>query len=356
VNLNCRQWIGALALLTLVLSLPGYANAQSLTGQIGGTVTDSSKGVLPGVTVTAKNEATSATQTTVTDANGVFLFPSVIAGRYTVSFSLTNFKPSEARGVVVSATERVALPPVTMELGGMTDSVTVVAEAARIQTHSGERSATITAEQIEDIGLRGRDFLGTLKVLPGVIDSSNREAPGWNAVGNLSVNGLSSFNFSYDGITNKDTGANGFNYAHPALDSIAEVKLQASNFQAEYGRTSGATIIVVTKSGSSKFKGSGAYYKRDEAFNANSWDRRRGCSASPVINRNVPGEAGYIATRATYAGDRNPQCDKLPYRYDNVSWTIGGPVLIPGTSFNRNRDKLFFFWSVRSRSPTGSYE
>ena len=345
MNLYRRQWIVALALLTLVLGPAGYANAQTLTGQIGGTVTDSSKGVLPGVTVTAKNEATSSTQTTVTDANGAFVIPNVIAGRYTVTFTLNSFKTYEAKGVVVSATERVALAPVTMQVGGVNDSVTVVAEAAKIQTQSGERSATITAEQIEDIGLRGRDFMGTLKVLPGVIDSSNREAPGWGSVGNMSINGLTSFNFSYDGVTNKDTGSNSGNYAAPALDSIAEVKLQASNFQAEYGRTSGATIIVVTKSGTSKFRGSAAYFKRHEAFNANTWARRRDCSASPLVNANVPGTPGYIATRPTYAGDRNPNCDKAQYRYDNTAWTIGGPLLIPGTSFNENRDKLFFFWS-----------
>ena len=138
-----------------------------------------------------------------------------------------------------------------------------------MQTQSGERSAVVTAEQIEDIGLRGRDFMGTLKMLPGVVDTSARDAPGWGSVGSMTVNGQRSFNFSYDGVTNKDTGSNSGNYAAPALDSIAEVKLQASNFQAEYGRTSGATIVVVTKSGSSKFRGSAAYFRRNEDYNAN---------------------------------------------------------------------------------------
>ena len=81
-----------------------------------------------------------------------------------------------------------------------------------------------------------------LKLLPGVIDTSNREAPGWESMNNLSINGRTSFNFSYDGVTNKDTGSNSGNYAAPALDSIAEVRVQTSNFQAEYGRSSGATI------------------------------------------------------------------------------------------------------------------
>jgi hypothetical protein len=74
----------------------------------------------------------------------------------------------------------------------------------------------------------------------------------------MTINGNTNFNFSYDGVTNKDTGSNSGNYAAPALDSIAEVKVQASNFQAEFGRSSGATISVITKSGSSRFSGSAA--------------------------------------------------------------------------------------------------
>src|SRR5262245_30872028 len=151
------------------------------------------------------------------------------------------------------------------------------------------------------IAMKGRYFAGYLSMLPGVIDTRNREAPGWENMNNLSINGQTSFNFSYDGVTNKDTGQNGANYAAPALDSIAEVKVQASNFQAEYGRTSGATIVVVTKSGSAKFSGSAAYYKRDEAFNANTWDRRNSCGANPIVN-----------------GQPNPNCQKAPYRYDNT--------------------------------------
>jgi carboxypeptidase family protein len=322
-----RVCVWALALGLLCASTATSA-AQGLTGQLGGTVLDGSKAMLPGATVTVKNEATAATMTTVTDANGAFLFPNLIAGRYEMKVTLPSFKTYESKGIAVSATERVSLPPITLEVGGLTETVTVQSEALLVQTQSGERSSVITAAQIQDVGLKGRDFMGLLKILPGIVDTRNREAPGWESVSNMSINGQTSFNFSYDGITNKDTGQNGANYAAPALDSIAEVKVQASNFQAEYGRTSGATIVVVTKSGSANFKGSGAYYKRNEAFNANTWDRRRSCNANPLVN-----------------GLPNTNCSKPQYRYDNTAYTIGGPVLIPGLSFNQHRDKLFFFWS-----------
>src|SRR4030095_9485981 len=141
-----------------------------------------------------------------------------------------------------SATERLSLPPMTLEVGGFQEAVSVEASSVRVQTQSGERSAPITASEIEDVGLRGRDCMGALKTLPGVVDTSARDAPGWGSVSGLTINGQTNFNFSYDGVTNKDTGSNSNNYAAPALDSIAEVKVQSSNFQAEYGRTSGATI------------------------------------------------------------------------------------------------------------------
>ena len=309
-------------------AFPASVLAQGLTGQISGTVTDAGGGVMPGVTVTIKNVGTGLTRETITGGDGVFVFPDLLAGTFDVTVAMQGFKNYEQKGVVLNATERVALRAIALEVGGLTETVSVQAETVRVQTTSGERSATMTAAQIEDVGLRGRDFMGSLKVLPGVIDTSVRDAPGWGSVGNMTINGQASFNFSYDGVTNKDTGSNSGNYAAPALDSIAEVKVQASNFQAEYGRSSGATITVVTKSGSRDFRGSAAYYKRHEAFNANTWDRRRACDAA-------------IAGGQT----NNVNCEKAPYRFDNTAWTLGGPVLIPGASFNRNRDKLFFFFS-----------
>src|SRR6185503_330358 len=191
---------------------------------------------------------------------GTFLFPDLLAGTYDIAVKMDGFKPYEQKGVELSATERVALRAIALQVGALNEQVTVKAEASLVQTTNGARSGLITRDNIEDIALKGRDFAGMLKLLPGVIDTRNREAPGWENMNNLSINGRTSFNFSYDGVTNKDTGQNGANYAAPALDSIAEIKVQTSNFQAEYGRSSGATISVVTRSGSRDFHGTAAYY------------------------------------------------------------------------------------------------
>jgi hypothetical protein len=313
----------AFALIMAVGAAPRVAMAQGLTGQISGVVTDSGGGVLPGATVTIKNAGTNLTRETVTGADGSFVFPDLLAGKYDLTISMSGFKTYEQKGVALASTERLGLRAIALEVGGVAETVTVQAEAVQVQTTTAARSGMITRDNIEDIALKGRDVAGMLKLLPGVIDTANREAPGWGSMGGgLSINGRTSFNFSYDGVTNKDTGSNSGNYAAPALDSIGEVRVQTSNFQAEYGRSSGATITVVTRSGSKDWHGSAAYYKRDDALNANEYNRKVACAAGQSI-----------------------QCKPPDYTFDNEAWTLGGPVLVPGSKFNRGRNKLFFFFS-----------
>jgi hypothetical protein len=324
-----NRFVGILAFLTLGLAVgaPGLAHAQGLSGQIGGSVVDGSKGAIPGAAVTVRNTATAVTRETVTDAQGLFVFTNLFAGTYDLRVTLTGFSTHEQKGIVLTATERVAVPPIVLEVGGLQEVVTVEASALRAQAQSGERSGTIRADEIKDTQLRGRDFLGLLQGMPGVVDTNVRNAPGWNAFLGTQINGLSDqfMGMSYDGVSSKDTGFGAANYVTPSLDSISEVKIQTSNYQAEYGRAGGANIIVVTKSGTSRFSGSAAYFKRHEGFNTNSWDRRRTCDAS---------------------GGTSPLCETPRYRYDNSAFTLGGPVLIPGTTFNQKRDKLFFFYSL----------
>jgi len=319
VNVRMRTLVCAIGLLAFVAFSANRADAQGLTGQIGGTVVDSSDAAIPGATVVVENTVSHATRQTVTDATGSFVITNLLAGTYDLSVNLTGFRPYTQTGLVLSAQERIGLPPIALQVGGFEEALTVQAEALRVQTQSAERSGTVTAEQMDEIQVRGRDFLGTLKVLPGVVDTSSREVPGWGGL-NIEVNGQTSLNLTFDGIVTKDTGGNFGTYAMPNMDSVAELRVQLSNFQAEYGRSSGSNINVITKSGNSTFRGGFGYYKRHEALNANTWNRRRDCAAGVEAS-----------------------CDKLPYRYDNYTWNLGGPVVWPG--FNENRDMLFFFFS-----------
>ena len=328
-----HRFISALlALAMIVAGAATRADAQGLTAHLSGVVTDTGGGVMPGATVTIKNVGTNLTKETVTGPDGAFAFPDLLAGTFDLTVSVQGFKSYEQKGIVVGATDRIALRTIALEVGALEETVSVVSEATLVQTNNGARSALITRDNLEDISLKGRDFAGMLKILPGVIDTSAREAPGWGSMQNLSINGRGSFNFSYDGVTNKDTGSNSGNYAAPALDSIAEVRVQASNFQAEYGRSSGATISVVTRSGTKDWRGSLAFYKRDDDWNGNEFQRRQQCGLGVTA-----------------------QCDPPLYTFDNTAWTLGGPVLIPGTEFNKDRNKLFFFWSqdLLSRTDPG---
>jgi hypothetical protein len=329
-----RTPLRTIAAVIMLACAAASANAQGLTGQISGVVADSGGGVMPGATVTVKNTGTNTTRETTTGADGAFVIPDLLAGTYDLSVSVQGFKTYEQKGIVLGATERVALRQITLEVGQLSEQVTVQAEASLVQVTNAARSGLIDRDQVEDIAVKGRDFASYLKLLPGVIDTSAREAPGWGSMGGLSINGRTGgFNFSYDGITNKDTGSNSGNYAAPALDSIAEVRVQTSNFQAEYGRSSGATITVVTRSGSKDFRGSAAFYKRDDAWNGNEFQRRQQCGLGQTA-----------------------QCDPPLYTFDNTAWTLGGPVLIPGSNFNRSRNKLFFFFSqdILSRTDPGN--
>jgi outer membrane receptor protein involved in Fe transport len=315
-GVNAHVRIGMVALALSLVAGVGRVDAQGLTGQISGSVIDGSGSVLPGATINVQNANTQVKRAVVSDQNGLFVVTDLLAGTYDVTVSLSGFKTHAQNKLVLSANERLALRPITLEVGQLEETVAVTAEAARVQTQSGERSGVITQEQLQDISLKGKDYLGMLRTMPGVVDTQNREAPGWNNLGGLSINGgrNSTINLTYDGVTNLDTGSNTGPFLAPGLDSIAEIKVLTANYQAEYGRSSGGTINVITKSGTQAFRGGGFFSKRDDKLNANEWQNNR---------LNLP---------------------KPPYKFNYSGWHIGGPVTVPG-KFNSSRDKLFFFWN-----------
>lgn len=293
------------------------AHAQGLTGQISGILTDPSGAAIPNAKVTVTNEETARVVNVTSDSEGNFVAPQLLSGTYTIVIEASGFKRFEQKGVVVSANERVAVRRIALEVGDVSQTVTVTAETALVQTNSGERAGLIDEQQIQNTPLKGRDYMGLVKLLPGVVDTANREAPGWNNLGGISINGSrgGTINLTLDGVSSLDTGSQLGPYLAPGLDAIGEVKVLLTNYQAEYGRSSGGTINVVIKNGTRDFHGGGFYFKRHEQFNANEFFNNL---------RNVT---------------------KPRYRFNYWGGNIGGPVYIPGTNFNKNKDKLFFFWS-----------
>ncbi|MCW5962480.1 MAG: TonB-dependent receptor [Bryobacterales bacterium] len=305
----------ALFFIACVAYLPSFA--QGLTGQISGSIQDQSGSAVLGATVSLRSINTAQEREINTDQTGSFVFTQLLPGRYSLTATSTGFRQYVQREISVSANERVTLPPISLALGEVTEVVTVDAEAVRIQTQSAERSGLISTRQMQDLSMKGRDYLGLVRLLPGVIDTANREAPGWNNLGGISINGNRSgtINLTLDGISSLDTGSMGGPYLAPSIDAVAEVKVLLTNYQAEYGRSSGGTINTIIKSGTREFHGGAYYFLRNEALNANEFFRNR---------------------------------DGLPrprYRFNYPGYFIGGPVLLPGTEFNKNKDKLFFFWS-----------
>ena len=313
-----------------VTTLPG----QGLTGQISGSVRDSTGKAVVGAGVALTNTLTRQNRQVPTNQIGDFVFTEVLPGGFTLSVESPGFSRFEQKGIVLSANERLVLDPIALALGKISEVVSVEANLAPLQTESAERSALLDSHQLTELALKGRDYLGMLQLLPGIVDtaSTSREAPGLNTLQGLYFNGTrqGSLNLTLDGISTMDTGGGTGPYFEPSIDAVAEVKVLLTNYQAEYGRSSGGTITTVTKSGTRDFHGGAYYYFRNEDLNADEFFNNL---------KGIP---------------------RPRYRYNYPGYFAGGPVLVPGTNFNQHRDKLFFFWSeefLRRAYPTAiSYQ
>ena len=215
-----------LALLSAVI-VPAPAVAQSLTGQLSGTVVDSSDAVLPGVTITLVNELSGDQRTTVSNDAGNFVFAAVRGGTYSIKAELSGFQTVETKGIVLRLGESRNLTSLKMGVAGLTEQVAVTAVTELAPVSSGEKSATITGEQIQNLAIVGRSAAELLKVLPGMAPSSNSSGrPNFNgevigingngeggqqsAVGNYSANGTgrNALDITIDGAHASDPGCN----------------------------------------------------------------------------------------------------------------------------------------------------
>lgn len=313
--------LSRIGLALLVVLAAGAAFAQD-AGSIRGTVTDTTGAVVPGATVTLQNEATRFTRNVVTDGAGTYFFGAVQPGVYTIKVEIPGFKTSERKGIRISQREAAGYDPV-LEVGAMTERVEVTATREMIQTESGAREGLITAEQIENLSVVSRSPLELLRILPGSVmpDVSSLESVGnltgvsnTNQDAQYAVNGIRGSNtvVTLDGSRLADFGSNNGVIVVPNNDMVSEVKVQSSNYAAEFG-SAGVQVNAITKGGSSEFHGSVYDYIRHYKFQAN--DRSN-----------------------SITGTERPK-SKFQYPGGNIS----GPILIPGTDFNKDRDKAFFF-------------
>jgi len=311
------RWIlPVLAVLSAVALLPAISYGQVVSSSLVGTLVDPTDAAIPNMELTLANAATGATLKTESNSAGLFRFPNLLPGTFTLTVRATGFKAYTQKDIVVASSETRDLGHVQLQLGNVTEEVSVTAEATPLQTASSEKSSLVTGTQLSSIALKGRDFFGLLDLLPGVVDTRNRDnTSNASTMSGMYINGLNNntINYTIDGVTANDTGSNSDIHYNGNMDSIAEVRVLTSNYQAEYGRKAGATISVVTKGGGRDFHGTGYWSHRHEEFNANNFFNN---------------SSGLRIT---------------PYRFNIAGYNLAGPVYIPG-KWNKSKDKLFFFF------------
>ena len=302
------------------------ALAQTIVGQIAGVVTDASGAVLPGVTVTVTNDGTGLVRSAVTDDRGAWTITNLPVGRYSVKAELTGFRSAQQTGFELNADGRLT-SNFKLEVGGVTETVDVVAVTGeKVNTTSGELARTIDGSQVREVALNGRNYLQLASLIPGAVVTNNDQL---DLATSLSVTGQAingnrgeSNNLTVDGGSNLDSGSNGSQINNVGIDFIDEVKIQTSNFSAEYGRNSGAAINVVTRSGKNTFNGSVFEFFRHDSLDA----------------------ANYFSPR-----DASGKQIKAKLRFNDFGGGLGGPI---------QRDKFFFFagqeykYIRRETSPT----
>ena len=289
-------------MLAAVLALP--LAAQTNFGRISGTIYDASGAVIPGVKVVITDTDTQVARNVVTDAQGFYVAENLQVGPYSVSADVAGFHRAEQKGLELVADGHLTAD-FHLQVGESSQTVEVVATSGEaLNTVSGEVSHVIDQEQVDNLALNGRNYSELLTLVPGAVITNPDQFSTMTTLSatNQSINGhrTNSNNLTVDGLGNLDNGSNGSLINNVSPDFLQEVKIQTSNFSAEYGRSAGVAFNIMTKNGTNRFHGGLFEYFRNNALDARNF-------FSP---------------------------NKTELRYNDFGWDVGGPVL---------KNKLFFF-------------
>ena len=305
--------IGMLALLGLC----GGANPQA-TSRVTGSVQDSSGGAVDGAKVTLTNEATNVSLETTSTSAGAYVFDGVVPGTYTLTIVADKFATYITRGNALTIAQPMVVNA-TLKLGESSEKVEVYAGAELVQTENSGNLGSLVDQKILEtlpiIGSRGRSPLDLLELQPGVVDGSGLNSSGFNiAGGGVSVNGSRdrAWNYTLDGIDINETSAGGSNFSplRTNPDSVDGFRVITSNPEAEYGRNSGAQVILETKKGTNQFHGNLFYFYQ-----------------TPGLNANDPGNK-----------NQDPPLDRPQFVQHIPGFSVGGPIF---------KDKTFFFANMQ---------
>lgn len=297
----------------------GLLSAQmTTTGSINGTVVDPSGHVIAGAKITLISDRTAEARTATSGEDGVFGMLAVQPDTYNLRIEQKGFKVQERRGLVVAANDRISLGDIALQIGEVSETVSVTAAAAQVQTDSSEKSAVLTSSQLTNLTARGREVVSMLRTIPGVQYQADQDSTG-GSYGTGTPNIAGSFSgtniLAVDGVVSNDQGTPNIFSSVTTLDAIGEVKVLLNSYQAEYAGNGGPIVQVVTRGGGKDFHGSAYDYIRNDAMNANDF----------FNNRN---------------GVRRPR-----YRYNTFGGSLGGPIYIPG-HWNQSRTKMFAFYNL----------
>src|SRR5262245_2383492 len=328
-----RFGLQALLLLLSVGFFAGVHAQVSTTGNITGTVRDPQGAAVPKAEVTIVDEKTAVSRTITADDNGFFNFTAVPAGIYSVSTSPAGFKKTLVTHVDLHVNENKNVN-LDVQVGQVTETVTITGEAAQIELRSGEVSSLVSQKQVTELPLNGRNYAQLALMVPGVSPVTQAGAGGAFAAkgtgldsgADMSVNGnQSNANlWTVDGVNNMDVGSNRTLLVFPSVDSIQEFRVERNSFSAEFGQAQGAVINLITKGGSNTFHGSFFEFYRNDALNANNFFLNRAGQPKPKLN------------------------------YNNYGFNLSGPVYVPrfgegGPAVKGFKNRAFFFWSEEWR-------
>ncbi len=293
--------------LILCCAISGLSQTQTL-GTISGTITDKTGAVIPNARITITNKETGASQVTTTNESGYFVVPNLPAGTYDVTAEKEGFQRCTSAGVILDPAGRPQVS-CTMEVGQVTQTVEVQAQALTVQTEDAKVSRVVNSTQIEEMPVNGRNFASLLALQPGVVQAfsfNSFQSMNLFATQDTHVNGLrgDSNNVQIEGSPSTRTRANGAMVAAPSLEAIGEINIVTNGYMPEYSRGAGGQVLLQMRSGTQQYHGGVYEFLRNDDLDARNF-------FSPTVSI---------------------------LKFNNFGYDFGGPV-IP------HRNKLFFFWS-----------
>ncbi len=262
-----------MAIVLALIASPAFAQQ----GQINGVISDSTGAVVPGATVTATEEQTGLSRDTISGANGLFTFPSLRPGPYEIRAVLTGFRTVRRTGIDLAANQNLTVN-VTLELGELSETISVAGEAANVDLTTATLSEVVDHARIVELPLNGRDAAKLTTLVAGTVIASVSTETGKTIPGaiRLSSNGGEasgssiSVSFRLDGTSNTDLYEHE-NLTFPFPEALQEFSIQTSNYSAAQGNSSGAVVNAVTRSGTNAFHGGAFGYVRNKAFNSRNY-------------------------------------------------------------------------------------